>query len=64
MAMNKAQMKALGYGGSVGKFMHATMSRQEALNKTVDKKYDKLNAAKGLTPKGKRKWHYYNSKIK
>ena len=37
---------------------------QEELNKAVDKKYAKINASKGLTPSGKRKWHYYNSVVK
>ena len=31
---------------------------------SVDAKYDKINKDKGLTAKGKRKWHYYNTKIK
>ena len=40
------------------------LAKQRALNKAVDAKYDKINKEKGLTPGGKRKWHYYNSKIK
>ncbi len=45
-------------------FNQKSKAKTKALNDAVDKKYNKLNAAKGLTPKGKRKWHYYNTKIK
>ena len=33
------------------------------LNDFVNQKYAYLNALKGLTPKGARKWHHYNALI-
>jgi hypothetical protein len=43
--------------------MRDNSSKQKALNAAVDKKWDKINAEHGKTPSGKRKWHYYNSKV-
>ena len=42
----------------------ATKTKALEKNKAIDKKWDKYNASKGLTPSGKRKWHYYNSVVK
>ena len=49
-----------------GQPLKSSKARSKALNKkkdAIDIKYDKLNASKGLTPSGKRKWHFYNTKI-
>ena len=42
-------------------------SKSKALKKVkdpIDVKWYKYNAEHGKTPTGKRKWHYYNTKLK
>jgi hypothetical protein len=50
--------------GEKSKAKSEAIEKKKESDKAVDKKWDKYNASKGLTPKGKRKWHYYNTIIK
>ena len=46
-------------GGKVGLRMTGYSPEH---HREIDKKYDKRNSEKGLTPTGKRKSHFYNTK--